>query len=158
MSKKGKVVWSPQQLAEYEKRNGKVELPAEPTADKLLRKRRRKMNGTETRFALVLQAMERKGEIQSFRFEGMTLRWGSAEDFTYTPDFSIIAEAGPLIALGTSGHPVNPPIGVRLRFIEVKGAHIRQKDWDRFKHARDNFPFFEFQLWQWKERTWTRLA
>lgn len=124
--------------------------PEKEPATKLMRKRRRKMNGTESRFADVLAAMQRKGEIVSFEFEGMTLRWGNEETFSYTPDFAVIVNVE--IPGGT------PKPHVRLRFVEVKGALIRPNDWSRFKHARDNFPLYEFELWQWKEKTWTRLT
>lgn len=117
---------------------------------KLKRRRRRKMNGTEERFSEVLGAMFRRDEIAAFGFEEMTLRYGKGEDFTYTPDFTVIVSVLPANE-GKNSY-------LRLRFIEVKGAHIRQKDWDRFKHCRDNFPLYEFELWQWKQRTWTRLS
>lgn len=127
-------------------------------APALLRKRRRKMNGTESRFADVLAAMQRKGEIVSFEFEGMTLRWGNEETFSYTPDFSVIVDWKNLATELLRGDGTDPKPHVRLRFIEVKGALIRPNDWSRFKHARDNFPLYEFELWQWKEKTWTRLT
>lgn len=117
-----------------------------PEKSTLKRKRRRVMNGTEARMADILEARRKRGELTKFTFEGITLRWGNEEDFTYTPDFTVLTPTE-----GGYGAP-------HLLFIEVKGAHIRQKDWDRFKHARDNHPEFQFELWQWKERNWIQIA
>lgn len=128
----------------------------EPKGTEVKRKRRGKMNKTEARFADVLEAMRRRGDIASYRFEGTTLRWGNEEDFTFTPDFTVVVAT-------CSGVDQEFRDGVhrtfvRLRFIEVKGAFIRERQWLQFKTARDAHPLYEFELWQWKAGNWTRLT
>lgn len=128
-----------------------VAIPAtvQPVETKLLRRRRKVMNKTEAMFARLLESQQARFEIISFDFEGLTLRWGNEETFTYTPDF--------LVTRCTELNGCDFPM-VKLRFVEVKGAYIWPKDWDRFKHARDNWPNFEFQLWQYKQREWRRIG
>lgn len=72
----------------------------------------------------------------------MSLRWGKC--MSYKPDFMLPdfdidhAKAGKLI--------------------EVKGAHIFDRDIVRFKGCAAEWGWlFEFQMWQWKNGKWTRL-
>lgn len=72
----------------------------------------------------------------------MSLRWGKC--MTYKPDF-----------LQRSNYFPNalPPV-----VFEVKGAHIYDRDIVRFKGCAAEWSWlFEFQMWQWKNATWTRL-
>lgn len=94
-------------------------------------------NKTEQRFLDILNAKQRRGELLSVRYEGMTLRWGGG--MKYTAD--MVAQK---------------PDGSWLLF-EVKGAHIRSRDIVRFKGCRAEWPEFEFQMWQWKSGEWTRI-
>lgn len=143
-----RVRWSPEQYDAYLRKTGEtvVSTPREPKK-KLLR-RRRVMNKTEAEFARILEARQKRGEIVSFDFEGVALRFGNNETFIYSPDFVVTK----------SHHTTTDGIAVHYVMIEVKGAHIRQKDWDRFKHARDNYPLLTFQLWQKKAGAWSQLA
>jgi hypothetical protein len=118
--------------------------PGQASPVKIKKRRRRRMNKTETAFSLRLEAMRIRGEIFSWEFEGMTLRWGKDELFQYTPDFTVIVE-------------LRPPC-VLLRFYEVKGAHIYPKDWNKFRTARDEFRNFEFEFHQCIKREWTRTS
>lgn len=109
--------------------------------------RRKKMNKTETEFSLILDRMVKGGEISHFGFEELTLRWGTVDPISYTPDFTVIG---------------NDLATFRVKFIEVKGAHIRNANaaLQKFKAARNEFahcPWYVFELWQKKDRQWTRL-
>lgn len=104
-------------------------------------KKRREMNKTEAEFSLLLEAQRRRGEIVAWQYEAITLRWGTVDVLKYTPDFMIF--------------DLIEGFDVKLRFIEVKGAFIRQIDLRRFKEARNAFTMFRFDLWQkTKETGW----
>ncbi len=46
----------------------------------------------------------------------------------------------------------------KTTLIEIKGGHIYERDRVRFKGCAAEWGWlFEFQLWQWKDRQWTRL-
>src|SRR6266705_1444596 len=68
-------------------------------------KKRHQMNKTEAEFALILEAMKRKGEILRYEYEGITLRWA---DMRYTPDFIVF----------------NGLVDPMIKLIEIKGGHI----------------------------------
>ena len=102
-------------------------------------KRRKEMNKTEALYAKILEVKQSKGEIESFHYEGITLRWGSLDNIQYTPDFAVFID------------------GKLKKLIETKGAHIWPKDIQKFKAARNQWPQFEFELWQYKDRQWTQL-
>src|SRR4051812_35225485 len=53
-------------------------------------KRRGAMNKTEARFARLLDARLERGEILSYEYEGITLRW--PDGMRYTPDFAAVRE------------------------------------------------------------------
>ncbi len=107
--------------------------------------RRGKMNKTEAEFAMILEAMKRKGEILRYEFEGMTLRWF---DMRYTPDFVVIGQYSE--SKGMTG---------TIKFIEVKGAHIHysQQAMARFKGARGFWPEFTFEMHQKQKSGWTQI-
>lgn len=101
----------------------------------------RRPNKTEQRFADILEARKRRDEIADYRYEGIRLKWGedsqTGSSMHYTPDFLVIA--------------------CGFVCIEVKGAHIFDRDLVRFKGCRAAWPWLRFELWQWKKSEWTRL-
>jgi len=104
-----------------------------------------RMNKTEAEYALILEAMKRRGEIIRYEYEGITLRWA---DMKYTPDFLVfwdedVRERDVLIP--------------RTKFIEVKGGHIWDRDIVRFKGARAYWPEFQFEMHQKKQGEWKRI-
>lgn len=100
-------------------------------------KKPREMNKTERAFADLLEAKKRAGEILSWRYEGIRLKWGGC--MHYCPDF---------IVFDAIGLP---------KCIEVKGAHIWSRDRVRFLGCRAEWPEFIFELFQWKKGEWKRL-
>src|SRR6266705_387056 len=102
-------------------------------------RRARQPNKTEAAYGLILEAMKRKGDILRYEYEGITLRWA---DMKYTPDFICFS--------------VNDPWW-SIKLIEVKGAHIWDRDIVRFKGARAYWPEFSFELHQKKGGQWTRI-
>ena len=68
----------------------------------------------------------------------MSLRWGKS--MRYSPDF-------------LDENPCHRP-----RLIEVKGAHIYDRDIVRFKGCAAEWGWlFQFEMWMWKDRKWTRI-
>lgn len=120
-----------------------------PRAKKPIVKRRRVMNRTESAFSERLEAQRLAGEIVSWEFEGLALRWGNEETFKYSPDFVVVAS--------TAHTPDSPFPHVRLIFIEIKGSFVWKDDATRFRHARDNFPIYEFQMWQKTKTGWEHV-
>lgn len=149
--------WSWEQILERGRQRGMVaqEPPAavpvagsvSPRGDTVPKagKRRSEMNKTEARFARLLEAKVQRGEIVSFEYEGLTLRW--PDGMRYTGDFFVVNEIGDI-----DGHPL-----VAATIIEVKGAHSWAKDVVKFRAARDKWGNrYCFQFWQevdgeWKE-------
>jgi hypothetical protein len=107
---------------------------------KLRNVRKRVMNKTEREFSCVLEARKRAAEIDEWKFEGVRLLWGGG--MTYTADFSV--RHAPFEA---------------ITLVEVKGAHIRDRDIVRFKGCRNEWQhWFNFEFHQRnKDGTWTRL-
>lgn len=106
-----------------------------------------RMNKTEREYSLILEAMKRRGKIERYEFEGITLSWGNDPDtgkpMRYTPDFVVFEE--------------DPEVPWILKLIEVKGAHIRSRDLVRFKGCRAWWPQFKFEMHQKKEGRWQRI-
>jgi hypothetical protein len=105
----------------------------------LSRGRNKGMNKTEKEFSWILEAQRREGKILRWEYEGMTLKWAGMR---YTPDFVVFKQ----------WHE-----GVAVYLIEVKGAHIWDRDIVRFKGCKDYWPEFEFEMWQktklgWKQK------
>ncbi len=104
------------------------------------RQRRGRMNKTEAEYALILEAMKRKGEILRYEFEGITLRFAGVK---YTPDFVVF-----------TGEPLHDGEVLRekpIKFIEIKGGFIggnKARAIERFRHARTYWPEFQFEMWQ----------
>ncbi len=103
------------------------------------------MNKTESEYAMILEAMKRKGEILRYEFEGITLRWF---DMRYTPDFVVIETT----SVPFAGY-------CRIKCIEVKGAHIHysQQALARFKGARGFWPEFTFEMHQRTKDGWRQI-
>lgn len=110
-----------------------------PVKEKPLRKPRA-MNGTETRYSLILDEMKRRGEISRWVYEGIKLKWG--DGMYYTGDFWVVR---------------NTDESKRL-IIEVKGAHIWEKDKIRFLGCRSEWSHeYDFELHQWAKNRWLQL-
>ena len=115
-----------------------------------------RMNGTESSFALILEARKRKGEIVEWRYEGIKLAWGAdprtGKSMIYTPDFFVVVD-------GTIGNPdLEAGIGISdITLIEVKGAHIFDRDLVRFKGCRAAWPLFRFEMHQKTKEGWRRI-
>ena len=105
------------------------------------------MNKTEAQFALMLEAQKRAGEILRYEFEGIALRWA---DMRYTPDFVVFEYYDNEL-------PMHQRQQSGIKLIEVKGAHIWDRDIVRFKGARAYWPEFAFEMWQLKKgHGWNR--
>ena len=110
-------------------------------------RRRGNMNKTEAEFALILEGMKCNGEISRYEFEGITVSWANMK---YTPDFVVF-----YTIFLTSNNPKEMLTNIKL--IEVKGAHIWDRDIVRFKGARAYWPEFAFEMHQkmkdgWKQK------
>jgi hypothetical protein len=117
--------------------------------------RRGIMNKTETEFAMILEAMKRKGEILRYEFEGITLRFAGVR---YTPDF-VVLEAK-ITELGADLMPVKGNAFLRIKFIEVKGPFIkgnRERAVERFRHAKTYWPEFTFEMHQKTKEGWKQI-
>lgn len=87
----------------------------------------------------MLEARKRAGEFDKITFEGVTLRL--AERLRYTPDWFC-----------ERWENINRPV-----FFEVKGAWIDGDSIPKFKMAREQHKWADFELWQKKAGQWTRL-
>jgi hypothetical protein len=108
-------------------------------------KEHRKPNDTEARYALVLEAMKRRGEIEYYGFEEITLRWA---DMTYTPDFFIIREER---AQGDRTF-------VEAVYVEIKGGHKWEDSIIKWKAARARFTWARFEMWQCVSGQWSQIG
>jgi hypothetical protein len=121
--------------------DGQPEAKNDATA--ILTPRRGRMNKTEGAFAMRLEAMRSKGEIMRWEFEGITLRWAGMR---YTPDFVVFIRNRDYYVFIQD-----------IKLIEIKGAHIWDRDLVRFKGAAAYWPEFEFEMWQKKSGEWKRI-
>jgi len=122
-------------------------------------KRRKEMNKTESEFAAMLDARVKRGEIVSWAYEEITLRW--PDGMMYTPDFVIVTcypsyavsdviENGE--AVDSMYHNDCPPL---VTLAEIKGAHAWAKDVVKFRAARDKWgDRFKFEFWQRIDGIW----
>lgn len=112
---------------------------AKQPAGKLRNVRKRVMNKTERDFDVILRWRQTRGEVVEYRFEGIRLLWGGG--MVYKPDFIVRFQV-----------PLRPML------IEVKGAHIWDRDIVRFKGCRNEWQeWFDFEFHQRKAGIWTRL-
>ena len=102
---------------------------------KFFAKARRKagtMNGTESKYALLLDSQKQTGQIFDFYFEAVTLK--IATDCRYTPDFMVITK------------------DLEVEFHEVKGYWMDDAK-VKIKVASAKFPF-RFVAVQLKKKEW----
>lgn len=96
--------------------------------------KRRTMNQTE-------QEMERMLKVRfpndKLRYEPVKLRLG--DNCTYCPDFMIVRVEAPVL------------------FIEAKGGHIWDDSKVKYAAAKEQYPEFDFEMWQKKKGTWTQI-
>jgi hypothetical protein len=104
-----------------------------------------RMNKTESEYALILEAMKRRGEIVAWKFEGISLSWGAdpktGKPMWFTPDFTVWVYGA-----------------IQVGLIEVKGAHVFSRDLVRYKGCRAEWGmWFIFQMHQKKQGEWKRI-
>ena len=93
---------------------------------------------TERRYAALLDQWKHDGEVKAWWYEackGLYL----APHLSYAPDFLV--------------QFVDRPF--ELEWHEVKGAFIREIDWDKAKMAAALYPIWHFVLAQWNNQKWT---
>lgn len=114
-----------------------------------------KMTRPEKEFGMILEAMKRRGEIVSFKFQGMSLAWGRDPEsgilMRYKCDFSVVLDAM------HSDYPVLDDGKLPIKIIEVKGKHIFERDKIRFKGCRAEWPEFMFEMHQLEAGVWRRI-
>lgn len=93
----------------------------------------------EQRYAQLLDTLKYEEQIAQWWYEPMKGLY-LAPDTSYTPDFLVQWLQGPRSA--------------ELEIHEVKGAHIREKDWIKAKTAANKYPCFRWILAQWKQESW----
>jgi len=115
------------------KQQGKVkdEKPVKKTVKKEYR------SEVERRYAERCEFRKLAGEIKDWKYEPLTFRL--ADDLKYIIDFLIVESDG------------------SFTFIETKGAFIRREGLNKFKVAREMFPFFKFEMWQWDRGQWSLI-
>jgi hypothetical protein len=133
--------WTQQQYDDYLRRHNLPKREPEPIKHpEVILRHAKGPNKTEAEYGRILEAMKQRGEIIRYEFEGLTFRW---LDMRYTPDWIVVCESN------VTFH--------RFKAIEVKGAHIFDRDIVRFKGARALWPEIQFEMWQKKSGDWTRL-
>lgn len=150
-------------LAEAQQRNNNaIVMPQVP-----------RMNGTEARYSLILEAMKRRGDIVDYAYEPLKLRW---LDMSYKADFVVQLCQSPTIAqmvslcrssgaelihnaaLRDTMEEIKMSVMPRFRMVEIKGSQVWDRDIVRFRGARGIWSgFFEFEMHQWKGGEWARI-
>jgi hypothetical protein len=132
--------WTQAQYDEYLRRHNLPPREPEviPHPEKVLR-HAKAPNKTERDFGLILEAQKRKEEIVRYEYEGVALRL--ADGCKFTPDYFIIVSISPL----------------KIRFAETKGPHLWEDALVKFKVAKAIHYWAEWELWQKKAGTWSRL-
>lgn len=110
-----------------------------PAASPATPGRRKVMNKTESRFAMLLEAEKRNGAVLQYEYEAVTLKLG--HDLRYTPDFFVVRREG-------YGEP-------EVQFIEVKGTFMRDDARAKLYAAATQFPHFRFTLARYEKGSWT---
>jgi hypothetical protein len=100
------------------------------------------MNKTEHEYYLILEAQKQRGEIAWWGFEAIRLKL--ADRTTYTPDFVILDTMKNIVSIS------------KLRFIEIKGFR-RDDAMVKFKIAREQFWWADFEMWQKKNGQWKQI-
>ncbi len=111
-------------------------------------KKRHSMTRPEREMAMILEAMRRNNEIESWKFEGVTLKL--ADGCRFTPDFFVVIQTDTTMR---DGHDFIQ----RVRFVETKGPFIREDSMIKFKVAREQNPWAEWQLHQRTKNGWTQI-
>jgi hypothetical protein len=100
------------------------------------------MNKTETNFSQRLELRRLAGEIKSWKFEAIRLKWGESEQgaMHYKADFCIFELDG------------------TITLAEVKNRQIWDRDRVRFRGCRAEWGhIYRFQFWQLNSGTWKQL-
>jgi hypothetical protein len=108
--------------------------PKEVAKVDALRKRGSRMNKTESEYAMILEAMKRKGEIIAYSFEAIKLRL--ADNCWYTPDFFV------------------ERIDQLPIFVEIKGSHVWDDSKVKFRTAREIHTWADFEMMQKTKSGW----
>lgn len=95
------------------------------------RMRSGEMNGTEKRYAAVLDARLHAGEVAWYAFESMTFKL--ADDTRYTPDFAVMLMDG------------------SFELHEIKGGYAMEDSVVKWKCAGEKFPFQFRMIWARKK-------
>lgn len=96
------------------------------------------MNKTEREYSRILDAMQRRGEILSWKFGDTKLRL--ADGCWYLPDFRVMQLSG------------------RVLFVEIKGGHIWDDAKVKFKTAREIHGWADFRMMQKKAGNWREIC
>lgn len=104
-----------------------------------------KMTRPEREYGMILDAMKRRGEVMQYKFEGISLSWGTdpetGRQMWYTPDFVVW-----------------PTVGT-LKMVETKGKTLFYTALVRFKGARAEWGMhFQFEMHQLSGGEWRRVA
>jgi hypothetical protein len=134
-------------------------IPLEATKEVQPVKSKDDMNKTERDYSFILEARKRRGEIEEFRFQGMTLRWRDRETgelMRYTGDFTVwrkrTCDVWPVCSTCSTG--------LDIELHEVKGGWIKgkfERAVERFRHARTVHPMIHFEMHQKKGGSWQRI-
>lgn len=98
----------------------------------------KKRSAPEMHMEAILMFQFRSGEIRKYESESIKLSVGDPCCW-YRPDFSVHLNDG------------------RLRFIEMKGGFIREDAMVKFRSAKKQYPYFEFEMWQLKDHELNRI-
>ncbi len=121
------------------------------TAAPTFKPKGRQMTKTEREYGLVLESLKRKGVIDDYEYEGLTLKWGGLR---YTPDF-VVTKTIPIEC--ESCGKTHTRLQSYVRLIEVKGGYIWEDSIVKFKAARARWPTFQFECHQKKDGSWKRI-
>lgn len=105
-----------------------------PTALALAADKQPRMNKTETRYSVILEARRLAGEIRDWKFEALTFKL--ADGVRYKADFYVeMADRS-------------------IQIHEVKGAFIWEDARVKVRVAAATFTAFKFYMAQWKKGEW----
>lgn len=94
------------------------------------------MNGTESKYAELLQVRKLAGEVILWHFE--SIKFKVAEQCLYIPDFAV------WLADGT------------MEIVDTKGGIISDDALVKIKAAAERYPQFTWVIEQYVKKTWTR--
>lgn len=133
-------------------------------------------NRTEAEFGLMLQKRLEAGEFSEFAYEPFALPV-EGSDRGYTPDFCAIpTELAPFVNIEDLKCLANAraidmmfddrPRRIRnavstsspkVMFFEIKGGQIWRHNLNRFKQARERYPWAVFEMWQKTKDGWNQI-